>query len=165
MSVHVPHVLWAPRADRVYVTVEVPDATDVKVSLDNSILKFSATGGENKYELELELFGEINTEKSKWKVSGRSIDLNIERTESGEFWPRLTKSNIKNRNIAVDWSKWIDEDDEEEDNYDWNQSGGDVNDFGMDNFYPPQGDEDDMVVGNDEDEEDEEKPDLSDLDK
>lgn len=160
--------MWAPRSDRIYVTVEVPDATEVKVALqDEGRLKVSANSHGDHYELDLELYGEISTEKSKWKVSGRSIDLNIERKESGEFWPRLTKSNQKNRQISVDWSKWVDEDDEE-DQYDWHASGGDVNEpMNMDDFYLPQQDSFPENDSGDEEEEEEkeEKADLSDLDK
>lgn len=31
------------------------------------------------------------------------------------FWPRLIKSKDKNQYIQVDWAKWVDEDEEEED--------------------------------------------------
>jgi hypothetical protein len=31
------------------------------------------------------------------------------------FWPRLIKSKEKNQYIHVDWAKWVDEDEEEED--------------------------------------------------
>ncbi len=34
---------------------------------------------------------------------------------NGKFWPRLIKSNQKNQYIQVDWAKWVDEDEEEED--------------------------------------------------
>ncbi|KAG2373659.1 hypothetical protein C9374_011948 [Naegleria lovaniensis] len=168
-SSHTPHVLWAPRSDRIYVTVEVPDATDVKVALqDEGRLKVSANSHGDHYELDLELFAEISTENSKWKVSGRTIDLNIERKDQGEFWPRLTKSNQKNRQISVDWTKWIDEEDDEEDQYDWHASGGDVNEpMNMEDFYLPQQETSfpENEPGEEGEEEPEEKPDLSDLDK
>jgi len=163
-TTHVPHCLWSPRSDRIYLSVEIPDATDVKVALhDDGKILVSANSEGNHYELNLELFGEIITEKSKWKVTGRMIELNIERKEQGEFWPRLTKSKEKNSNISVDWSRWVDEDEEEEDQYDWNQSGGDVNEpLNMEDFYVPQ---DGTEEGEAQEEEEEEKPDLSDLDK
>lgn len=166
--VHTPPLVWAPRADRIYVSVEIPDATNVKVALqDEGRLKLSATSGDQiNFELDLELFAEISTEKSKWKVTGRAIDLNIERKESGEFWPRLTKSNLKNRNIGMDWSRWIDEDDED-DQYDWHQSGGEANEaMNMEDFYlPPQEGAEEAAEFQGEEDEDEQPADLSDLDK
>ena len=29
-----------------------------------------------------------------------------------DFWPRLTKTTIKNSKIQIDWTKWIDEDED-----------------------------------------------------
>ena len=37
------------------------------------------------------------------------------KNQDAEFWPRLLKSKEKNQYIQVDWSKWVDEDEEEED--------------------------------------------------
>jgi hypothetical protein len=34
---------------------------------------------------------------------------------SAPFWTRLIKSKDKNQYIQVDWAKWVDEDEEEED--------------------------------------------------
>lgn len=30
------------------------------------------------------------------------------------YWPRLTKENKKTQYIQIDWEKWVDEDEEEE---------------------------------------------------
>lgn len=30
------------------------------------------------------------------------------------YWPRLIKSTAKNQYILIDWAKWVDEDDEED---------------------------------------------------
>lgn len=32
--------------------------------------------------------------------------------EAEEYWPRITKDKIKNPHIKIDWSKWIDQEDE-----------------------------------------------------
>lgn len=37
------------------------------------------------------------------------------KSADGKFWPRLIKSTQKNQYIQVDWAKWVDEDEEEED--------------------------------------------------
>lgn len=62
-----PEVKWAQREDKVYLTVLLPDAKDVKVNLDPSgVFTFSATAGadNNLYELNLELFDKVNVEVS-----------------------------------------------------------------------------------------------------
>merc|ERR1712060_929439 len=34
--------------------------------------------------------------------------------KEAEYWPRITKEKVKNSRITVDWSKWVDEDEEDE---------------------------------------------------
>lgn len=41
--------------------------------------------------------------------------MNIVKTDTdAEHWPRLTKEKLKNQHIQIDWSKWVDEDEEDE---------------------------------------------------
>jgi hypothetical protein len=58
-------VKWAQRIDKVYITVQLPDAKDAKVDLEpEGVFKFSGnagTGG-NLYELKLDLNDKANVE-------------------------------------------------------------------------------------------------------
>lgn len=61
--------MWAQRSDKVFLTVELPDAKDPKVKLEpEGKLTFSATAGADnqKYELDLQLFDKIDVEVC-WK--------------------------------------------------------------------------------------------------
>lgn len=54
---------WAQRSDKVYITVELPDAEDVKLKLEpQGKFFFSATGGasKTKYEVDLDLFDSVD---------------------------------------------------------------------------------------------------------
>lgn len=56
---------WAQRADKIFVTVQLPDAKNAKVNLEpEGVFTFSASAGaENHvYELKLELFDKVNVE-------------------------------------------------------------------------------------------------------
>lgn len=56
---------WAQRIDKVYITVQLPDAKDVKVNLEpDGIFTFSGTAGSgnNLYELKMDLFDKVNVE-------------------------------------------------------------------------------------------------------
>ena len=77
--------------------------------------KFSAESHNNNYGFDLQLFDEVDVEQSKWNTKGRNIICNIvkKNQESEEHWPRLTKDKTKNAHIQVDWSKWVDEDEED----------------------------------------------------
>jgi len=58
-----PSVKWAQRSDVLYLTVELPDAQDVKLKLEpEGKFHFSATAGSEKipYEVDIELFDAID---------------------------------------------------------------------------------------------------------
>lgn len=62
-----PEVKWSQRVDKVYITVLLPDAKNVKANLEpEGVFNFSATAGTdgNLYELKLELHDKVNVEVS-----------------------------------------------------------------------------------------------------
>jgi prostaglandin-E synthase len=114
MSRH-PSTKWAQRSDKVYLTIELPDAKDVKLNLKpDGHFNFSAKGSDGmQYELDLELFGAVNAEESKAAVAPRTICYLVKKAESN-WWPRLLKKEGKPPVfLKVDWDKWQDEDDED----------------------------------------------------
>ena len=75
--------------------------------------KSHATGAEfHDYELQLELYAEVESNDSQVSVTDRRVLLKVAKTKE-EYWPRLLKSAGKVPNVKVDWSKWVDEDEEE----------------------------------------------------
>ncbi|GJV12996.1 HSP20-like chaperones superfamily protein [Tanacetum coccineum] len=93
-----PEVLWAQRADKVYLTIALTNAKDITVKCEpHGLFSFSAVGAKDeKYEFSLELHGKILPEK-----------------DGKGWWSRLLKSEGKPAPfIKVDWNKWCDEDDE-----------------------------------------------------
>ncbi|KAH9730405.1 hypothetical protein KPL70_009643 [Citrus sinensis] len=134
----VPEVKWAQRQDKVFITVQLPDAKNAKVNLEpEGVFSFSASAGaENHlYELKLELFDKVNVEESKINVGVRSIFCIVEKAEKG-WWKKLLRGDGKTPHyVKVDWDKWVDED---EDN-----GAGDLDLGGMDfsNFGGMGGDD------------------------
>lgn len=58
-----PEVKWAQRIDKVYITVQLPDAKDAKVNLEpDGVFTFSGSAGTNLYELKLDLNDKVNVE-------------------------------------------------------------------------------------------------------
>ncbi|XP_072972837.1 co-chaperone protein p23-1-like [Typha angustifolia] len=131
MSRH-PTTKWAQRSDKVFITIELPDAEGVKLTLQpDGHFYFSATSGADKtpYELDFELFDKVNVDESKAAVGLRTICYLVKKAEK-KWWSRLLKQQGKAPVfLKVDWDKWIDEDDEKE-----NKSGdmGDMDFGGMD---------------------------------
>ncbi|XP_078164231.1 HSP20-like chaperones superfamily protein isoform X2 [Carex rostrata] len=124
MSRH-PEVKWAERLDKVYLTIQLPDAKDANVDVQpDGTFTFSGSAGSanNKYELELTLHDKINKEESKINKGMRSIFCVLVKEEPC-WWKKLLRGDGKTPHyIKVDWDKWADEDEE----------GGDVDVGGMD---------------------------------
>mmetsp|Transcript_19432 Transcript_19432/g.33062 ORF Transcript_19432/g.33062 Transcript_19432/m.33062 type:complete len:134 (+) Transcript_19432:35-436(+) len=113
-----PPMKWAQRADCVLMTIEVADCKDIEIDLkeESNTLVFSATSNDQKYGCSLEFLEAVVKDESKWNTKGRNIILHISKKdkEQEEWWPRLTKTKEKNQLITIDWAKWVDPDDDED---------------------------------------------------
>ncbi|KAI8073432.1 HSP20-like chaperone [Gilbertella persicaria] len=113
MPLH-PTVLWAQRADVLYLTVEISDIKNHKIDLTEDKLRFTGVGEkeENEYEAEIEFYKQIDVEKSKQHLTPRNLTMAIYKKDEG-WWPKLQKGDKLNF-VKTDFQKWRDEDDEEE---------------------------------------------------
>ncbi|XP_078160633.1 co-chaperone protein p23-1-like isoform X1 [Carex rostrata] len=156
MSRH-PSTNWAQLSDTVFITIELPDAKDVKLNLQpDGHFSFSAKSGADNvpYELDLELFDKVKVNESKAAVTSRHICYLVAK-EKKKWWPRLLKQAGRTPvYIKVDWNKWVDEDEEKD-----NKIGSDMDFSGMDFSNLGMGGPDDMV--DDDDDEDEDDDDES----
>lgn len=60
-----PPVKWAQRSDKVYITIELPDAQNVNLKLEpEGKFFFSATAGAEKtpYEVDLDLYDKVDVD-------------------------------------------------------------------------------------------------------
>ena len=74
---------------------------------------FRAKSHETEFGFTMEFFAEIVKEDSAWNTKGRNVIINLAKKDTdAEYWTRLTKAKVKNARIQVDWSKWVDEDEE-----------------------------------------------------
>ncbi|KAJ7550420.1 hypothetical protein O6H91_07G100000 [Diphasiastrum complanatum] len=117
MSSRHPEIVWAQHSDKVYLTVALPDAKNPKVKLEpEGKFIFSASAGPEDYlyVTELDLYDKVNVEASKISVGPRHIFIVIQKGEK-VWWKRLLKSEGRTPPyIKVDWDRWVDEDDNEE---------------------------------------------------
>merc|ERR1711902_436998 len=58
--------------------------------------------------------GEIDKEKSKFAVRDRVIEFALEKKDSGPYWKRLVKEEQKQHWLKVDFNKWRDEDESDD---------------------------------------------------
>ncbi|KAG1777347.1 HSP20-like chaperone [Suillus placidus] len=124
MTTH-PEVLWAQRssdsvADKniVWLTVNVPDIdeTSLQYKLTSTDVSFKAESktDQRAYAFSLPLFDEVDTEASLSKLSSRSFTAVLRKKAlNTEYWPRLTKEKTKPPFVKTDFSKWVDEDEQD----------------------------------------------------
>ncbi|KAL0219208.1 hypothetical protein P9112_004861 [Eukaryota sp. TZLM1-RC] len=110
-----PHTSWAQRKDKVLLSVDCAEPTNVKVDVQPTRLTFSGRSQiySKDYNFDIELFDEIDPETSKYHVSGREVRFILMKKDTeAEFWPRLTKEKIKQHWLGIDWNHYVDEDEE-----------------------------------------------------
>merc|ERR1719402_1677570 len=112
---HCPLVLWAQRADRVFVSVQLGDITEEQIKLETDSLTFKASSQGKVWETSIEFNKSIIPEDSSSKNMGREFLFELKKKDPGPFWPRLIKGTQKQQNVKVDFNRWKDEDDESED--------------------------------------------------
>ncbi|KAJ7596613.1 HSP20-like chaperone [Mycena floridula] len=125
-----PEVLWAQRSSAtddaknvVYLTINTPDINEatLKYDLTPTSISFSTKTGnpekgipEKEFAFDLQFFDEVVPEDSIKRLSTRSLYLVLRKKENKEeYWPRLTKEKVKNAFIKTDFSKWVDEDEQD----------------------------------------------------
>merc|ERR1711935_74388 len=108
-----PQVLWAQRPKIVFLTVNVADLKDpeIKVEKDSLYLKGVAAADKLTYEVTLKFLKEIDPETTKYQVRPRCIEFALEKKEEGPYWERLLADKTKQHWLRVDFSKWKEEDD------------------------------------------------------
>ncbi|KAJ7071368.1 HSP20-like chaperone [Mycena amicta] len=106
----------------VYLTVNLPDINEASLqyTLEPTKVSFKATSGNEKtgatkeYAFDLDLFAEVVPEKSTKRITTRSFAIVLRKAEQkSEYWPRLTKEKVKNAYLKTDFSKWVDEDEQD----------------------------------------------------
>ncbi|GMY29538.1 co-chaperone protein p23-1-like isoform X2 [Fagus crenata] len=155
MSRH-PTVKWAQRPDTLFITIDLPDAQDVKLKLEpEGKFFFSATSGAEKipYEVDIDLYDKVDVNESKASIGLRNICYLVKKAEN-RWWRRLLKQEGKPPVfLKVDWDKWVDEDEEPE-----NKPGSDMDfgDFDFSNLNMGGGgfDADAGAAGNDDENDD-----------
>ncbi|KAI9018465.1 HSP20-like chaperone [Hyaloraphidium curvatum] len=112
----VPEVLWAQRAGEVYLTINLSDVHGQKIDLDEEKLHFKGESNGKTYEVTLEFSKPVDPAESKQSITPRSCYFVLKKKEADQsWWPRLVKGAKNPFFVKTDFSRWKDEDDEDED--------------------------------------------------
>merc|ERR1712070_236033 len=92
--------------------------TEENIELTDTNLNFTGKSNGEDYEVHIEFFKNVKSTdaESKYKVAPRSIQFYVlKEKEEDEFWPRLLKDKLKEKNqVKIDWDRYVDEDEEED---------------------------------------------------
>ncbi|CAF4589295.1 unnamed protein product [Rotaria sp. Silwood1] len=114
-----PPIHWGQTLHNVSLRIGLTDVKYPKIDINESSIKFQATGcsgsrGEQLYSFEIELFDKINTKTSNYKINDREINVNLKKntTDTKTPWPRLTKTSAKLPWLKADFDKMTFSEDE-----------------------------------------------------
>lgn len=107
----VPNFLWAQRKGEVFITIDCVGYESTAVSLTPNSVNFSYTLDGAKQSVSVPLFAEINVEKSRY-LEARGYSLYLVKKEENS-WDSLLPAGEKRSYVKVDWSRWVDSDDED----------------------------------------------------
>ena len=90
-------------------------------------------GSNQVYEVSLNFYEKLDPATLHKADTSRHLEMVIGKVEAN-WWPRLLKDNTKMPWIKIDFNKWVDEEDEEEDGDDFNFGGELPSDFDPSTF-------------------------------
>ncbi|XP_029624313.1 very-long-chain (3R)-3-hydroxyacyl-CoA dehydratase isoform X3 [Salmo trutta] len=115
MQTLTPHVYWAQRHGDIYLRVELSDAKNLDICVQDNTLQFKAQGhgakGDNDYEFSLDFLEPVKPEVSH-RSTQRLVNVTVRKQEQ-RWWDRLTLQERKPLFLAPDFDRWLDESDAE----------------------------------------------------
>lgn len=112
-----PPVLWAQRKDNILLTFNI-ESKDPTINIEKESVYFRGlrTLDNRVHEVTIPLYGEVLPDKSGFVNKGRMIEVVLRKAKPTDpYWPTLTKDTKKLHYLKIDFNKW---EDEEEDNQD-----------------------------------------------
>jgi hypothetical protein len=116
MSIY-PPTKWYQDMSNLFITISESDLNNVEYEFQEDKMVFSASKKEQTYELTLNFYYPINTEKCILKNKGKEVIIVITKLEP-QWWTFLVKEKKLNY-IYVDWNGWKDEFDSDDELYDY----------------------------------------------
>ena len=107
-----PSILWAQDRANLFITIEINNFKNQDITFNTNNVRLVGTSGNREYDIVIDFNSDIVNEKSNWIIKQNCIELVVMKGKQ-LFWQKLTKN--KQNNIRIDWQKWKDEDDDEED--------------------------------------------------
>ena len=110
----IPTVKWHQSREYLFLNFDVHNGTNDYIKISENEIIFSIYSKDNYYEMNLELFENIVSEDSSYKIEEKCIRFILKKTNENK-WDFITKDrNIYKNNIKINWTEWNDDDSEGE---------------------------------------------------
>lgn len=109
MNTLIPPIKWAQDQIRIFITICLSEILDEIIEIDETFINIRLKSGGNLYEYKLELFDQISPKDNITRINKTvgGISLVLRKSNTLNWWTRLTKGSFKNPNISIDWDKWV----------------------------------------------------------
>ena len=107
----IPNIKWSQTKEIIRMTLDIELVEKFSIENNNNEIKcvFIKEGKEESFDLSL-----YDSVKECSYYSNKNINLVLVK-ENNEWWNKLTKNNDFKHKIKIDWDRWIDEDDIDQD--------------------------------------------------
>lgn len=107
------HIKWFQRKETISIEVDSPGCQEAQIDVTEEGL-LTMVGQNSLHTMTLQLAGRVNLPKSRWWKSGRAWKFELYKASYGAgHWDKLLMGE-KHSNVLIDWTSWIDEDEENE---------------------------------------------------
>jgi len=112
-----PRAKWSQNACSISLIICLEDCKNPKINIHRSELSFEGVGGPQKvlYTIKFVFFKDVDPNQSRYIVRDREIELILKKEEQGPYWCRLVKTQAKQHWLGVDFDRWKEEDESDED--------------------------------------------------
>ncbi|KAJ3323168.1 hypothetical protein HDV06_002180 [Boothiomyces sp. JEL0866] len=117
--VRAPQVLYAQDKKNIFLTINLQDVETPDVKLTENNVSFTGSSNGSPYAFNIELFDAVKPETLHKVETSRHIELTFEKAnKDAKFWSRLHKGSGKLAFVKTDFSRYQDEDEDEEEKAD-----------------------------------------------
>jgi len=89
MAVPAP-MTWHQLQKKVLVNCEIPNLTDVAITIGEKSFSFAAKAGGKEFQMDVPLAHDVVVEESRWFGNDRAVSIVLTKTDNSCFWEKLS---------------------------------------------------------------------------
>lgn len=105
MAVPAP-MTWHQLQKKVLVNCEIPNLTDVAITIGEKSFSFAAKAGGKEFQMDVPLAHDVVVEESRWFGNDRAVSIVLTKTDNSCFWEKLSTDASLKRIVKPDLINW-----------------------------------------------------------